>query len=1177
MKKTYALLLALFLCVTAAAQGVLPEFSTETDPVWYRVQFKTGGAFLADKGDGANLKTAAGSSSDAQKWQLIGTKSNFKMKSKSGRFVNWNGSMFTTSSTNSVALKLVQSTNASATDCWEIQRADGSQSMNQWGGGGAGKDLGEWTQGDPNNPLSFVATSTKLPTFSNDESETWYFIQFRNGGYTLQDMGQGQCIRLATADPIDEQLWKLVGDASNFQLVNKAGRYAVVSSTSASSESPANNTPLRAYPTPQKKGFKLVESPNATYMPAWEIQPNGQTANALNQWGGAQQGRSIGLWTVGDPNNPLAFVSPNEMSYPDYKVVGIEGFTPENKLTLWYDKPATLTGVGNIWMEYSLPIGNGQLGASLFGGVNKDEIQFNEKTLWSGRNTDNGGNYGYYQNFGSVIAEDISGTFNYSSAGAAQDYCRLLDLTNATSKVTFKSPDKSVTYSREYFVSNPAGAIVARYAADKDGQVSLRFTLNAGKPGVKATTKYAEGEAAFAGKLETVSYNARLKVVPTGGEMTTTDEGIVVKNANEVLVVLAGATDFDPSVKSFVSNTSQLGATVQARVDNAAANGFEALKEEHVADYQNFFSRVDFDLDGTANTMPTNKLVDTYNQGKGTNARMLETLYFAYGRYLEISSSRGVDLPSNLQGIWNNVSQAPWHADIHSNINVQMNYWPAEPTNLSETHLPFLNYIINMAAGNHKEWAGYAKATGQKRGWTCYTENNIFGGVGSFAHNYVIANAWYCTHLWQHYRYTLDRDFLKRAFPAMLSAAQFWLDRLVLDTTDNTYVCPKEYSPEHGPSQEDGVAHAQQLVFDLLSNTKSAIDVLGSDAEITEADLKLLEDRLSKLDRGLATETYTGKWGNPKNGVNTGDVLLREWKTSAYTAGENGHRHMSHLMCVYPFNQVTPSSPYYQAAVNSMNLRGDESTGWSMGWKINLWARLQNGTKAHGILTKALRHSTSYGTDQSRGGIYYNLYDSHAPFQIDGNFGACSGIAEMLLQSHTDTLQVLPALPAAWKTGHITGLKAVGNFTVDITWKAGKATRITVVNNCGQTGIVKYPGISKAIVYIDGVCQEAEAKESNNAFVSPTKGSVTVFDFDNSFDPTGINKVENSSLAFNVNGRTVSVSGCKVRNLQAFDLQGRLVGSSSRPTLVVSKGAGEVAILCVTTQDGRKQTYKVKF
>lgn len=506
-----------------------------------------------------------------------------------------------------------------------------------------------------------------------------------------------------------------------------------------------------------------------------------------------------------------------------------------------------------------------------------------------------------------------------------------------------------------------------------------------------------------------------------------------------------------------------------------------------------------------------------------------------------------------------------------------MNYWPAEPTNLSEMHLPFLNYIINMSAGIHNEWAGYAKAAGQKRGWTCYTENNIFGGVGSFAHNYVIANAWYCTHLWQHYRYTLDRDYLKRAFPAMLSAAQFWLDRLVLDKKDNTYVCPKEYSPEHGPGQEDGVAHAQQLVYDLLTNTKSAIEVLGSDAEISEADLNLLNDRLSKLDRGLATEQYTGAWGNPKNGVKSGELLLREWKTSAYTAGENGHRHMSHLMCVYPFNQVTPSSPYYQAAVNSMNVRGDESTGWSMGWKINLWARLQNGTKAHGILTKALRHSTSYGTDQSRGGIYYNLYDSHAPFQIDGNFGACSGIAEMLLQSHTDTIQVLPALPKAWKTGHVTGLKAIGNFTVSVAWKDGKATRITIVNNGGQKGIVKYPAIATAKQYVDGVVNEAAAESENVVNISAEKGSVTVFDFDGTYDPTGIHNAKADAPVVATSGRTVSVSGCKVKSLEVYDLQGRLAGATSRASLSVGKSAGDVVIVCVTAKDGQKHTVKVKF
>ena len=1177
MKKTYAFLMVLLFCAAAAAQGLLPEFSTEANPVWYRVQFKTGSAFLTDQGNGANLKTAAGNTSDAQKWQLIGNKNSFKMKSKSGRYVTWNGSKYTTSSSSGVALKIIQSTNASATDCWEIQRATGSQSMNQWGGAGTGKELGEWTVGDANNPLSFVATAAKMPTFSADGTDTWYFIQFRNSNRTLQDNGLGECIRLAAADPIDGQLWKLVGTADNFQLVNRAGRYAVVSTTAASSESPANSTPLRSSATPSSKGFKLIETTNATYMPAWEIQPVGQTGKALNQWGGTAIGKSIGVWDTADNNNPLTFISPDDMVYADFKAVGISGYTPEHKLTLWYDKPATLTGVGNTWMEYSLPIGNGQFGASLFGGVAKDEIQFNEKSLWSGRNTDNGANYGYYENFGSVLAEDISGTFNYSSAGAVQDYLRQLDLTTATGLVSFKNPDKSVTYTREYFASKPAGAIVARYKADKKGQISLRFTLNPGKPGLSATTKYADGEANFAGKLATVSYNARLKVIPTGGEMTTSAEGITVKHADEVLLVLAGGTDYDATAKTYVSNTAQLASTIQARVNDAVENGFETLKKEHVADFQSLFNRVDFDIDGTANTVPTNTLVDTYNQGSGTNARMLETLYFAYGRYLEISSSRGVDLPSNLQGIWNNVSQAPWHADIHSNINVQMNYWPAEPTNLSETHLPFLNYIINMAAGNHTEWAGYAKAAGQKRGWTCYTENNIFGGVGSFAHNYVIANAWYCTHLWQHYRYTLDRDFLKRAFPAMLSAAQFWLDRLVLDKKDNTYVCPKEYSPEQGPSQEDGVAHAQQLVFDLLSNTKSAIEVLGSDANISEADLALLNDRLAKLDRGLATENYTGAWGNPKNGVKTGDVLLREWKTSAYTAGENGHRHMSHLMCVYPFNQVTPSSPYYQAAVNSMNLRGDESTGWSMGWKINLWARLQNGAKAHGILTKALRHSTSYSTDQSRGGIYYNLYDSHAPFQIDGNFGACSGIAEMLLQSHTDTIQVLPALPSAWKTGHVNGLKAIGNFTVSIAWKDGKATRITVTNNGGQVGIVKYPGIVKATAYVDGIAQELEDREGNIAAVSPVKGSVTVFDFDHSYDPTGIHQAQADAPVVTTNGRTVSVSGCKVKTLKVYDLQGRLAGSTTRSNITVGKNAGEVVVVCITAKNGQSHNVKVKF
>lgn len=1170
MKRFYLFLCAVLVTLTTTAQGILPEFSTEENPVWYQVQFYRGSACLTDQGSGKNLKTAAKATTDNQKWQFIGTQSSFKMKSKAGNYVSFANSRFATNSTGT-ALKIVATTNSEAEGCWEIQRTNSAQSMNQVGGAGAGRDLGEWSAGDPNNPLSFVAQDVKLPKFSNETEETWYFIQFKRGGNTLADTGLGQPALISIVDPCNAQLWKLVGTQDNFQIVNKDGHYLIFSGPSVTiGKGGTNEKPLRSSATPYEKGFSLVEN-TSEEAPAWSIKDNSHANGyGFNAWGGTDVGSCIGLWANNDKNNALVFTSPEDMIYPDFKAEGIASYSPENKLTLWYKQPATLTAAGNKWMEYSLPIGNGQFGASLFGGICKDEIQFNEKTLWSGSSTA----YGYYENFGSVYAEDISGEITYSREKAAKNYYRQLDITNATAKVSYTNSDESVTYTREYFASNPDNVIAARYSANETGKLNLRFTMASGKPGIKATTNYADGEAYFAGKLATVSFNARIKVINKGGELQTTDEGITVTGADEVIVLLAGGTDFDAYSKTYVSNTTALAGNISARINDAAAKGWDELLSAHINDYKSFFDRVDFDIDGTQNNIPTNEMVDTYNSGNGTNARMLEQLYFAYGRYLEISASRGVDLPSNLQGIWNNNSQAPWHSDIHANINVQMNYWPSEPTNLSETHLPFLNYIINEAT-NHTEWSKNAKSSGQNRGWTCFTENNIFGGGSTFALNYVIANAWYCTHLWQHYRYTLDREYLKRAFPAMLSASQFWLDRLKM-ASDGTYVCPNEYSPEQGPSAEDGTAHSQQLVYELLDNTRTAISILGEDADVSEADLELLNDRLAKLDRGLAIEKYTGKWGATVNGIKTGTDILREWKYSSYESGENGHRHKSHLMCLYPFGQVTPSSPYFKAAVNSLQLRGDASTGWSMGWKINLWARALDGNHAHKILTAALRHSTSYGTNQAEGGIYYNLYDSHAPFQIDGNYGACAGIAEMLMQSHTDTIQVLPALPSAWKNGHVNGLKAIGDFTVDVTWKNGKATLIKVVNNQGQPGVVAYPEIDEVRCYIDGEeAGESVDSEKDGAIDIPAKkGCVMTFDFSLPNSISGV--TENAQgIQIHVDGRNVSLSGKGITSVNVYDLQGKLIKNTKKASFKIDKSAGHAVVVEALTAQGKSTSFKV--
>ena len=1022
--------------------------------------------------------------------------------------------------------------------------------------------------------------STKWPTIATtaDEDVPYYFIKFNRANRYMAESTNGtdNCIRLYSAEQTDEQLWKLVGTKENLQFVNKAGHYIVVSSQAINTTEGGNNpNPLRASSQEQSGGFSIVESTNTTNGAGFEIIANTKSGNKyVNMWGTPIEGNTLGFWQAGDENNVVTFIHPDDMSYAEFKTVGITSYAPEHALTIWYDEPATTAklysggqGYSN-WMEYSLPIGNGQFGASLFGGVLKDEIQFNEKTLWSGtpaKSASGGTGYGKYENFGSVYAEEIGDEFGMSADKAVKNYVRQLDLTTATGMVRFTSPDEQRTYTREYIASYPASVVAAHYTASENGKINLRFSMESGEALNRETTYTADG-GSFSGKLQTVSYNTAFKVVNKGGELTTTDEGIEVRGADEVLLLLAGGTDFDASASTYVSGTAQLAQNIEARLNDAARKGWEELYAEHEADFKEYFDRVDFQLDGTKNTVTTNKLIDTYSKGNGANALMLEQLYFAYGRYLEIASSRGVDLPSNLQGIWSNMVQPAWNADIHSNINVQMNYWPAEPTNLSEMHLPFVNYIWNMAE-NHNEWKQWAKNSGQSRGWTCYTENNIFGGVSSFMTNYVIANAWYATHLWQHYRYTLDREYLKRVFPAMLSASQFWMDRLK-KASDGTYEAPNEWSPEHGPSAENGVAHAQQLVYDLFDNTLKAIDVLGTDAKITNTDLTKLKDRFDHLDNGLHTETYSGNWGTDRIKANT--PILREWKYSAYTASTEGvnHRHMSHLMCLYPFSQVHPGTALFDAAVNSLKLRGDGATGWSMGWKINLWARALDGNHARTILNNALAHSNGGA------GVFYNLFDAHAPFQIDGNFGACAGIAEMIMQSNADTIRILPALPTAWKNGHMNGMKAVNNFTVSTSWKNGKATRITIVNNAGQTMPVLYKNLANAKVYVDGEYVKLDVDQNGVATLSGKEGTTYVFDFDDSY-MTGIGQTAASTFHFSINGRKVSAEGCDVKQMRVYDLSGRLVQQSHRASVQVSRTAGHAFVVEATDAEGRTHSQKV--
>ena len=1075
-------------------------FSTEATPKWYSLEFKTGGHFLTDKGNGNNLVTAAAADSDEEYWMFIGDAFGFKMKSRFGNYVYYDTSASRFKTTNDVNNATALTFVAGTTDgTWELQRVGSSKCMNQNGGTGVGVQLGEWNKGDGNNPFYLneveVFDHFIAPVFSNANNEHWFMIQFANGNAHLASNGANDQAVTANLRNVPSQWWKFVGTAENFQLVSKDGRYATIKSGTATNGQTGNL--LHMVSNPDANGFSIVASTNTNYPNTYEIIWNGASGKSFNQWGGAGAGKSIGVWDTGDNNNPLYIYMPSPDLLSTFDIEGISSYTPTSPLTLWYKNAASNMEVSDQWMEYSLPIGNGQFGASIFGGVAREEVQFNEKTLWSGTKDDNSSEYGDYENFGSLYIDDISEVFGEGKA--VKNYYRQLDLSNATASVHYTSTDGTINFTREYIASNPDKVVAMRLTADAEEKISIKVTLKAGRPGLRATTSYADGKATFGGKLETITYNALAKVVPTGGTMTTDANGITVKGADEVLIILGGATDFDAKSPNYISGTNGLADLVSDRVDAAATKGWSSLYADHVADHKNYFDRCNFVLDGAVNNMPTDELIRQYaNRTTGTEdyALMLEQLYFAYGRYLEMGSSRGVDLPANLQGIWNNSSEPAWNGDIHANINVQMNYWPAEPTNLSEMHMPFLNYIINMA--NSAEWKALAQKKGSNRpeAWTMLTENNIFGGFGSFAQNAVINNAWYVSHLWQHYRYTLDQAFLEKAFPAMWGASMFWVDRLVLNTTDDTYECPNEYSPEHGPGAENATAHSQQLVWELFDNTLKAVAILG-ESKVNADDLATLRDRFSKLDKGLATEVYDGQWGTDR--IASGTNILREWKTSNYTAGTNGHRHMSHLMCLYPFNQITEGTDLFNAAINSMLLRGDASTGWSMGWKINLWARALDGDHSHDILELALRHHSVSG-----GGVYYNLYDSHSPFQIDGNFGACAGIAEMLMQSHTEVIDILPALPSVWQKGSITGLKAVGNFTVSLNWEKGKAQQVTIVSHKGAPLKVRCNrgaiALADAKITVDGT-EVAIEVENGIATIPCAQGQTVVIDFTQEITP----------------------------------------------------------------------------
>ncbi|MCR6650258.1 MAG: glycoside hydrolase family 95 protein [Cellvibrionaceae bacterium] len=736
-------------------------------------------------------------------------------------------------------------------------------------------------------------------------------------------------------------------------------------------------------------------------------------------------------------------------------LLALTGAAYATELKLWYDQPA------NTWEE-ALPLGNGRLGAMVFGGVEKETIQLNEDTFWGGGPHNNLNpaaraalpeirrliSAGQHAEASSLAEKTISSQgaqgMPYQSAGVLdihfpghekyQDYYRELDLQDAVARTRYKVGE--VTYQREVFASFIDQVVVVRLRADRKG--ALNFSLGLSHPEGMAVSVQGN-DLLMRGKSvdhEGIKGQVRLanlaRVVPVDGTVNILDQRLQVSNASEAFILVSMATNF---IHYRDVSGDELARAQQALQKAAAAftsaDDYEKRLAAHREFYRGYFNRVALDLASNEFARePTDKRIREF---AARHDPALVALYFQFGRYLLISSSQPGTQPANLQGIWNPHSQPPWDSKYTLNINAQMNYWPSEVTQLSELHEPFIQLVRELAqTGRETAQTMYGAA-----GWAAHHNTDIWrssGAVDGPWGPWPVSSAWLVEHLWQRYMYTGDKEFLREVYPIFKSACDFFVDFLMRDEKTGWLVVSPSMSPENEPQATGvklaaGVTMDNQLLFDLFSHSIAAAEILRQDKTEIKRWQKIV-DNLPPMQIGRyhQLQEWLEDWDNPFD----------------------QHRHVSHLYGLFPSNQISPihTPELFNAARVSMEQRGDPSTGWSMNWKINLWARLLDGDRALKLIRDQISPAGGTGFSEA-GGTYPNLFDAHPPFQIDGNFGFTSGVTEMLAQSHDGAVHLLPALPHAWPTGEVKGLVMRGGFVLNMAWEKGELTYVKVVSRLG--------------------------------------------------------------------------------------------------------------------------------